>query len=121
MKQSETMVKLITHTSLLKGDDCRLKRLPFGAKRCTLCYLSALEDANHMIMQCPSQEAHRIGMYNEVNKHYDLDLGELSFGVMMGQYLINKDFDDMLTLWKISSHFIYAMYKDVLADRRGIG
>ena len=53
--------------------------------------------------------------------NYDLDVGELTFGVMMGQFLTNRDLDDMIILWKISSHFIYAMYKDVLTDRRGIG
>ena len=121
MKQCETMVKLITHTSLLKDDDCRLKRLPYGSKMCTLCDLGALENANHMIMQCPRHDAHRIKMHNEINMNYELDVGELTFGVMMGQFLSNRVHDDMIILWKISSHCIYAMYKDVLTDRRGVG
>ena len=41
----EAMVKLITHTSALKGDDCRLKRLPFGSKMCIQCELGSIEDA----------------------------------------------------------------------------
>ena len=60
MKQCETMVKLITHTSLLKGDDGRLKREPFGSRMCILCNLCSLEDTNHMIMQCPVHENLRV-------------------------------------------------------------
>ena len=87
MKQCETMAKLITHTSLLKGDDCRLRRLPFGSKMCNLCDLGLIEDANHMIMQCPKQEPHRVHMFNEINAKYNLEVGEFTLEVMLGMYL----------------------------------
>ena len=121
MKQCEAMVKLITHTSLLKSDDGRLRRLPFGSKMCNLCELGIIEDANHMIMQCHSHEPHRINMNNEINAIYNLEVGMLTLEVMLGRYLEGKDFDEMVPLWLISSYYIYMMYKDTLASRTGIG
>ena len=48
----EVMVKIICHVSLLKVDDVRLKSLPIS-KCCTLCDHGSLDDAAHMVMQCP--------------------------------------------------------------------
>ena len=121
MKQCEVMVKLISHTSLLKGDDGRLRKLPSGSRMCTMCELCSIEDANHMIMQCPRHETHRVNMHNEINRHYNLDCGKCTFGIILGGYLEGKDYDNMITLWNISSHHIYLMYKDVLSNRIGVG
>ena len=121
MKQCETMVKLISHSSALKGDDCRLKRLPFGSKMCIQCELGCIEDANHMILQCPKHEHLRVEMHNEIGKHYTLAVGEFTLEVMLGNYLNDKSFEEMLNLWFITSHYIYQMYLDTLLSRKGIG
>ena len=121
MRQCETMVKLITHASLLKGDDGRLRRKPFGVRACTMCELHSQEDTNHMIMQCPAHENSRISMYNEINEIYALDAGECTLGILLGRRLPNKTVEEMLPLWLISSRHIYAMYKCTINNRRGIG
>ena len=121
MRRCEVMIKLTTHTSLLKGDDCRLKRLPFGSKMCTQCELGCLEDANHLIMQCPVHERHRVNMHEEINAQYELEVGEITLEVMLGNYLTNKDYEDMCPLWYISSKYIYMMYRETLLSRNGIG
>ena len=121
MKQCEVMVKLITHSSLLKSDDGRLRKLPFGSKMCTMCDLCSLEDSNHMVMQCSRQEIHRVNMHNEINRHYNLELGECNFGILLGNFLEGRDYDDMINLRNTSSCYIYLMYKDVLSNRRGVG
>ena len=121
MKQCEAMVKLITHTSALKGDDCRLKRLPFGSKMCIQCELGSIEDANHMILQCPMHEHLRIKMQNDINMHYTLEIGEFTLDVMLGNYLYGRSLEEMLNLWYIASHYIYQMYIDTLRSRQGIG
>ena len=121
MRQCETMVKLITHASLLKGDDGRLRRKPFGVRACTMCELHSQEDTNHMIMQCPAHENSRISMYNEINEIYALDVGECTLGILLGRRLPNKTVEEMLPLWLISSSHIYAMYKCTINNRRGIG
>ena len=121
MRQCEVMVKLLTHTSLLKGGDCRLKRLPFGSRMCTQCALCSTEDANHVIMQCPIHERIRVSMFNEINAQYTLEPGECNMDLMLGNYLANKDFDDMLDLWCTTSRFIYIMYRNTLSSRKGVG
>ena len=88
---------------------------------CTQCELGSLEDANHLIMQCPTHEIHRVNMHEEINAQYDLEVGEFTLEVMLGNYLTNKDYDQMCPLWYISSKYIYMMYSETLLSRRGIG
>ena len=121
MKQCEIMVKLLTHASLLMSDDCRLKRLPFGSRMCIRCGLFSPEDTNHMIMQCPLNEMHRINMFNEISEHYALEVGECTFEILLGNLLTGRTQEEMLTLWDISSQYISLMYRDVLASRKGVG
>ena len=55
MRDCETMVCLATywHSSVLRNDDVRLKGLPLGARLCYQYGLAAIDDARHLIMQCP--------------------------------------------------------------------
>ena len=116
------MLKLITHTSLLKGYDCRLTKEPFGSRMCILCDLYCLEDTDHMIMQCPIHENTSISMYNEINEKYSLALGGCTLANnLLGRKLINKSYAEMLPLWCIASHHIYMMYKTTINCQKGIG
>ena len=56
---------------------------------CIMCDLCSLDDANHMIMQCPVHEDTRIIMYNEINERYNLGLGECTLGNLLGKNLPN--------------------------------
>ena len=52
MRVCETMMKLATHSSLLKTDDVRLKRLPIAARSCDQWDLAAMADVRHLVLQC---------------------------------------------------------------------
>ena len=67
MRMCETMAKLVSHASRLKGDDIRLKGLVPSHKACSECDLYLKEDLFHMVMQCPSFERTRCEMYNELS------------------------------------------------------
>ena len=55
------MVKLITHSSLLKADDVRLKAQPISARRlCNLCNHAARVDVSHLILQCHTLQCRHI-------------------------------------------------------------
>ena len=98
-----------------------LKKLPFGSRICIRCDLCSLEDASHMIMQCPLQEMHRVNMYNEITTHYVLNVGECTFETLLSNYQTDKTYEDMLMLWGISSYYIFMMYRDILVSRKGVG
>ena len=52
MKRCELMVRILCHTTMLKGDDCRLRRATYAEKMCILCEIGGVEDAKHITMQC---------------------------------------------------------------------
>ena len=47
MRDCEVM---ISHASLLKDDDVRLKGLSIASRFCAQCNLSALDDVRHLVM-----------------------------------------------------------------------
>ena len=71
MRRCEIMVKLLSHASMLKNDDIRLKSLPMASRFCDLCDLGVMDDAKHMIMQCPALQQFRNEMFNELTNIED--------------------------------------------------
>ena len=71
MRRCEIMVKLLSHASMLKNDDVRLKSLPMASRFCDLCDLGVMDDAKHMIMQCPALQQFRNEMFNELTNIED--------------------------------------------------
>ena len=78
----EIMAKTISHASLLKCDDVRLKHLPYGNRACSLWDLYLVDDIFHITMQCPGTQHLRCKMFaecelypdvNEVLKKHDQD------------------------------------------------
>ena len=49
----ENLAKMISHASLLKCDDVRLKSLPRCNRIRSLCELFCIEDPYHIVLQCP--------------------------------------------------------------------
>ena len=62
----ENMARIICHASLLKCDDVRLKNLTPGNRMCSLWDLYCLEDAFHIIMQCPGTQHLRNEMFTKL-------------------------------------------------------
>ena len=54
LKQSEVMAKIVHGASNLKGDNQRLCNELRSTKTCVLCDLHEIEDARHLICNCPS-------------------------------------------------------------------
>ena len=66
MRDCETIVSLVMHSSVLRNDDVRLKGAPLGARLCDKCDLAALDDARHLVMQCPDLQRQRGDMMGEI-------------------------------------------------------
>ena len=82
MRRCETRVKPLSHASLLKANDSKLRRATFSLKCCVLCDLASYEDAKHMVMQCPFHIAKRMRIYDEIRILYpDLEQ-EVDFEVL---------------------------------------
>ena len=105
MYMCENLAKIVCHASLLKTDDVRLKRQTLAAKFCELCDLSASDDANHLVMQCPALQVVRNQMFDEIR------------GIPDGTGAIEQ----MVNIWKILGKYINVMYGMNLRRRKGVG
>ena len=59
MGKCEIMSKLVCRCSLLKADDVRLKNLTAFHRWCEHCELCEVEDAKHLILNCPETQSQR--------------------------------------------------------------
>ena len=121
----EDMVKIICHASLLKVDDVRLKSLPLAAKFCVLCDHGSIDDAAHMVMQCPRLQPQRNAMFLEIDKilaRNGLNQNDLDANVflnLMGRPGQNIPIELMEEIWQCSARQISNMYRWKL--KYGIG
>ena len=121
LRRCEVMVKILCKASLLKDDDCRLKGQPFGSRMCIRCPLGSLDNATHMIMQCPANAHYRQSMHEEIGEiHPGIDPQEY-LNIVMGKCIVEWEFDDMVPIWEISAKYVNLMYFDTLRSRTGIG
>ena len=121
VRPCEVMVKLLCKGSRLKDDEVRLRGSSFATRMCSLCDLGALEDAVHLIMQCPAQADIRELLYEQINDLQPPIEHQEYFYVMMGKYIQEWEFLDMLPIWMASCHHIGRMYYRALSRRAGIG
>ena len=121
IRACEIMVKLLCKSSMLKGDQIRLRRGTIGARMCIQCGLGAIEDASHLIMQCPAQADIREELHNRINViHPQIDQQEY-FNVLMGKPIDGWEVQDMLPIWRESCQHIASMYYRVTRPRIGVG
>ena len=121
MRMCEVMVKILCKASLLKDDDCRLKRQPCGSRMCTRCELGAPENGIHMIMQCPANEHIRSNLNKDVESICPDKDPQDFFGIILGRGIIGWTFESMVPIWEIAARYITCMYFDTLKTREGIG
>ena len=115
------MVKILCKATLLKDDDCRLKGQPFGSRMCIRCLLGSLENATHMIMQCPANAPYRQSMHEEIGEiHPGIDPQEY-LNIVLGKCIVEWELEDMVPIWEISAKYVNLMYFDTLRSRTGIG
>ena len=86
----EIMVEILCQASLHKIDDVRLKSLPMSSASCTLCDLGCIDDAFHLVIQCPKLQDKRNVMFSEIDNICNGDIGLLNaedgvFWMLMGR------------------------------------
>ena len=118
------MVRLISHSSMLRVDDVRLKGRPMAARFCGFCELAAQENARHLVMECPRWQARRNVMFREIG-NIDDGSGQAILGtqcdlllVLLGKSVCFS-MEQMCKLWHIAMVHISGMYNERV--REGIG
>ena len=125
MKCCEIMVRLVSHESLLKTNDVRLKGSPAAARFCNSCNLAAMDDARNLIMQCPAWQEERTDMMREISVipdgsgHALLESQCDLVYVLMGKSAKGCTFEQMVIVWSISARYITRMYNRRIKE--GIG
>ena len=100
-------MKIICHASLLTVDDTRLKNLPIFAKVCTLCDHGSLDDAVHMVTQCPALQPRRTVMFDEITEilegdgRYQIPDVEDIFLIIMGRPAAGTPKEVMVKIWSV--------------------
>ena len=118
MRRSEVMVKLLCHSSRLKGDDGKLVRSSFSEKSCTHCELAAYEEIRHIIMQCPYQTDLRVEMYKDLHRIEEGIETKCTFDILIGNNILGRSFEEMVPIWQISCTYISRMYYRVINARK---
>ena len=125
MRCCETMVRLISHGSLLKVNDVRLKGSTVAARFSTSCDLSAMDDPRHLILQWPWWQTERTEMMAEITNISD-GTGQALLEsqcdipyVLMGKPARRFTYEQMVVVWTISVRHIARMYN--IKVRQGIG
>ena len=117
MKRCELMVRLLCHSSGLKGDDNKLSKASFSDGCCTMCQLASIETARHMIMECPAHEESRVNMYNALARLMEGLENRCTFATIMGKPLEGWEVADMKPIWQISCSHISKMYYRTINER----
>ena len=121
VKKCEVMVKLICKASKLKYDDPKLKRKPFAARMCVKCNLASRDDARHMVMQCLAHGEIRGIMHDEIERICP-NINPLDyFDIIMGKFIEDWEFADMVPIWEVSCRHISEMYRRSVWGREGVG
>ena len=127
MKQCEVLVKLVCQASQLKSDSHQFRKDTVRRTYCELCTEFAVEDARHIILNCPALQCIRrelfygISMIENNNNVIILDAGHDTLATILG--LRNTDIDVYVytQLLRLVADCVYRMYNFVLRGRDGIG
>ena len=125
MKCCETMVRLVTHASLLRTDDVRLKGSTIASRFCVNCDLSAMDDVRHLVLSCPRWQLMRTEMMEEISRIADgsgraiLDSQCDLLYVLLGKPVTGFTFEQMVLVWIIAAKSITKMYNS--STKKGIG
>ena len=116
MRRCEVMVKLLCHTSLLKDDNCKLRKTSIWTRMCYLCDLGCIENANHVIMQCPFQQDMRNEMFDSISAIYN-DIGNVNvFSTLLGKPIEGLHIQQMYEIWIIACTYVSKMYWAVIRE-----
>ena len=119
------MVKVVTHSSLLRNDDVRLKSMPVYTRFCENCDLAAVDDVKHLILQCPKWQSMRSEILEEIANIPD-GSGKILINTLcdlvialLGKIECDFSYDQKVKILSIAARFITKMYNAKV--REGIG
>ena len=127
MRACEIMARLVCHASRLKGDDCRLKSLPYSHRTCANCDLYLVEDVRHILLQCPANTNIMTGLFDELalkcpNVSNALnDNPSMSLLWLLGKPIQHINDDEMTMARIIIASIVSDLYYSVVSRRTGIG
>ena len=94
---------------------------------CDLCTSFAIEDANHIIMQCPSLNVIRTRMYAQIralelssNTQILSGINDM-YALILGKVPTHLQHGICIDLLKIIAQNVHDMYRKVMTNREGIG
>ena len=112
----ESLAKLFCQASLLKVDDARLKGSSLASKFCSLCELGIVEDARHLVLQCPVFQDERAAMFSEIRRlpnnlganalDNDADILGTLLGRSIDGYTIDANGDGLVDIWQIHRYYV---------------
>ena len=122
----ETMAKLVCKTSLLKADDYWLKNEVPSVRRCSECDMYRLEDARHIILECPAFQDIRTEMFHHISEIENRHGVRITNREDILYYLLGKQCQDLtpeanLDFNLCCARYINKIYRTVLNRRTGIG
>ena len=121
IKRCEVMIKILCKATLLRDDDCRLRGKPIGSRMCTRCELGAVENAIHIIMQCPANDHNRHIMQDEIHDICPIIEPQDYFDVILGKSINGWNFEQMTPIWETAATHVSRIYFDILRARQGVG
>ena len=120
MKMCEKMSAIVTDSSLLKASDVRLKNKSFWSKVCVRCELGIVEDAKHVVMQCPYYQNIRQEMLDEIEQLQCEGISDAlrnaqdSFYILLAKQPANIAMENMIDLCLITRKHITRIYDNVI-------
>ena len=123
----ETMAKILCHSSILKGDDFKLKRHFNYHKICVHCNQHEVEDARHFLIHCQFFQKERDEMFNEIcriDETISQSIRDSQIDmicIILGRSMENVDETVMEKIWRIALKYVYLMYRKNSNEKRGIG
>ena len=127
IRMCENLAKIVCKTSKLKVDDYRLKHLSHSHRTCSQCDSFAVEDIEHIFMQCPAFDDIRRDMYNNfaglkpsIQSAINNQPSKVFIWCLGGQ-IEGVRTEDMFDFWMISGNAINNMYRRTVKGRDGIG
>ena len=127
MGMCEIMAKLVCRCSLLKADDLRLRNLSVSYRWCECCESHEVEDAKHLILNCPETQILRDDMMEKIDgivagrgNYHQVTLVD-RFYILLGTVIPGLDINQMVEIWLTSALYISNMYKQRVKSRKGVG
>ena len=102
------MAKIVCNASYLKCDDVRLKSAQMSSRVSTFCDWISVEDARHLILQCPHFECTCKSPY-------------VILIALLGKTEVDAPEEANIEFMITAEKYIYQMYNAISRSRDGIG